>query len=349
MKYSKLDNIAWDKLIKNKLYLFSLLFIIFCFLISVFAPILSPDKTPMANDMNIELAVLDPLTEVMFMCIPKEVNKVSLLKRIFIGSPLSNEKTPISYFEEKNNKLIYKEYKSEKIKEYIGTYEIKKKKYYLGTDKYGRDLLSRILYGARISFSIGFISVFISLVIGVSLGVLAGYFKGRIDYVVMWFINVVWSIPTLLMVIAITLALGKGFWQVFIAVGLTMWVEVARVVRGQVLLIRESEYVEAGKVLAFKPFRIIFKHVVPNILSPVIVISAANFAAAILIESGLSFLGLGAQPPIPSWGSMIKDHYTYIIMDKAFLACVPGISIMLLVLSFMILGNGLRDILDIKS
>ena len=151
------------------------------------------------------------------------------------------------------------------------------------------------------------------------------------------------------MVIAITLALGKGFWQVFIAVGLTMWVEVARIVRGQVLSIRELEYVEAGKALAYKPFRIIFKHILPNVIGPVIVISAANFAAAILIEAGLSFLGIGAQPPIPSWGGMIKDHYSYIIMDKAYLAIIPGIAIMSLVLAFMLLGNGLRDAFDVKN
>jgi len=160
---------------------------------------------------------------------------------------------------------------------------------------------------------------------------------------------VVWSIPTLLMVIAITLALGKGFWQVFIAVGLTMWVEVARVVRGEFISQRNRQYVEAGKVLAFSPIRIIFKHILPNVVSPIIVISAANFAAAILIEAGLSFLGLGAQPPIPTWGGMVKDHYNYIIMNKAYLAIIPGIPIMLSVLAFTLLGNGLRSALDVKD
>jgi len=152
-----------------------------------------------------------------------------------------------------------------------------------------------------------------------------------------------------LMVIAISLALGKGFWQVFVAIGLTMWVEVARIVRGQVLYIRELEFVQAGKVLAYKPFRIIFIHILPNVLGPVIVISAANFASAILIESGLSFLGLGTQPPIASWGSMVKEHYFYIIMDKAYLAVIPGLAIMFLVLSFMLLGNGLRDAFDVRD
>jgi peptide/nickel transport system permease protein len=185
--------------------------------------------------------------------------------------------------------------------------------------------------------------------IGIFFGALAGYFGGKVDFIVVWLINVVWSIPTLLLVIAITLALGKGFWQVFIAVGLTMWVEVARVVRGQIMGIKEMQYITAAKALGYSNFRIIFRHILPNIIAPLIVISAANFAGAILIESGLSFLGLGAQPPMASWGGIIKDHYNYIIMGKAFLALIPGTAIMLIVLAFMLVGNALRDTLDVKN
>ena len=165
----------------------------------------------------------------------------------------------------------------------------------------------------------------------------------------MWFINVIWSIPTLLLVIAITFALGRGFWQIFIAVGLTMWVEVARIVRGQIISIREKEFVEAGFALGYSNYRIITKHILPNVLSPVIVISAANFAAAILIEAGLSFLGIGVQPPMPSWGGMIKEYYSFIILDSAYLAIVPGIAIIVMVLAFLTLGNALRDALDVKT
>lgn len=128
-----------------------------------------------------------------------------------------------------------------------------------------------------------------------------------------------------------------------------MWVEVARVVRGQLLSAKEMQYVEAAKALGFSNFRIIFKHILPNIMAPVIVISAANFAGAILIESGLSFLGIGAQPPTPSWGSMIKNHYSYIILGKAYLAIIPGLAFMSLVMAFMLIGNALRDTLDVKS
>jgi peptide/nickel transport system permease protein len=222
------------------------------------------------------------------------------------------------------------------------------RRFLLGTDRFGRDLLSRLILGTRVSLSVGFISVAISLIIGLVLGAVAGYFRGTTDDVIMWLINVVWSIPTLLLVIAITLVLGKGFWQVFVAVGLTMWVEVARVVRGQVLGIREKEYIQAARALGFSDIRILFRHVIPNVMAPVIIISAANFASAILIEAGLSFLGIGVQPPVPSWGTMIKDHYGFIIVDKAYLAFLPGLAIMLMVLSFNLVGNGLRDAFDVR-
>lgn len=236
----------------------------------------------------------------------------------------------------------------EDLQQSIREEHIINRRFFMGTDRFGRDFYSRLLLGTRVSLSVGFISVSISLLIGLILGSVAGYFRGRTDDIIMWFINVVWSIPTLLLVIAITLALGKGFWQVFVAVGLTMWVEVARVVRGQVLGIREKEFIQAAKSLGYSSLRILFRHVLPNVITPVIIISAANFASAILMEAGLSFLGIGVQPPIPSWGTMIKDHYGFIIVNKAYLAFLPGLAIMLMVLSFTMVGNGLRDALDVR-
>ncbi|HXB12955.1 MAG TPA: ABC transporter permease, partial [Bacteroidia bacterium] len=223
------------------------------------------------------------------------------------------------------------------------------KTYWLGTDQEGRDLMSRLMIGTRVSLAVGLISVLIAFSIGIILGATAGFFRGGWDNFVMWMINVVWSLPTLLLVIAITLALGKGFWQVFIAVGLTMWVDVARIVRGQVMSVREENFIEAGHAMGFSNYRIIFRHILPNIMGPIIVVAADNFASAILIEAGLSFLGIGAQPPIASWGAMINTNRGYIITDAAYLAFLPGICIMLMVLAFFLLGNGLRDALDSKA
>ncbi|HOZ86591.1 MAG TPA: ABC transporter permease [Bacteroidia bacterium] len=263
---------------------------------------------------------------------------------------------PIVYDSLRQQLTFFEIGKSEKITKSVSELQntirennIREKTYLLGTDLLGRDLLSRLMIGTRISLGVGLVSVFISLFIGIFLGAVAGYFRGKTDAAIMWLLNVVWTIPTILLVISITLVLGKGVVQVFIAVGLTMWVEVARIVRGQVMSIREKEYVEAGRALGFKNPRIIFRHILPNVMGPVIVMAATNFASAILTEAGLSFLGIGAQPPIPSWGEMTNAHHGYILMDKAYLAFIPGLAIMSLVLAFVLVGNGLRDALDSRS
>ncbi|RSK41948.1 ABC transporter permease [Mangrovimonas spongiae] len=356
---NSLTALALQKFKRNFWGVFSFLFIILIGLISVFAYVIAPDNSVSANQMHLSIHSKNPGFKVDMLTVPSIVStNQNAFDKWFFGVKNLDEEIPISYHNIQNDTLFYKEYVSgglEAEEKHIvfSDFETKpyvtQKHFVFGTDKYGRDMLSRILVGARISFFIGFVAVFISLVVGILLGSLAGYYGGKVDAVIMWLINVTWSIPTLLLVIAITLALGKGFWQVFIAVGLTMWVEVARVVRGQVMSAKNMQYITAAKALGYKDFRIIFKHILPNIMAPVIVISAANFAAAILIESGLSFLGIGAQPPMASWGAMIKDHYNYIILGKPYLALIPGLCIMSLVMAFMLIGNALRDALEVKT
>lgn len=359
---SSLKQLALQKFKKNFWGVFSLCFIGFVGLVSVFAYVFAPDNSQYANQMHLAIHSKKPGYTVNMLTIPSrlEVNQ-NIFDKVFFGRKNVDTEIPISQYKIDTKTLSYTEYASDGLEGVKKTIDlslfpnsdaskfIKEKTFLFGTDKYGRDLLSRVLVGARISFFIGFVAVFISLVIGIFMGSIAGYFGGKIDAVIMWIINVTWSIPTLLLVIAITLALGKGFWQVFIAVGLTMWVEVARVVRGQIISAKEMQYVTAARALGFNDYRIITKHILPNIMAPVIVISAANFAAAILIESGLSFLGIGAQPPMASWGAMIKDHYNYIILGKPYLALIPGLCIMSLVMAFMLIGNALRDALDVKG
>ena len=358
---SSLSKLALQKFKKDFWGVFSLFLIVFVGFISVFAYVIAPDNSQHANQMHLSIHSKKPGFKVAMLVMPNDnLGKQSVFDKLFFGRKNTENEIPISGHTHKESLLTYTEYTADDLEGITKTIDlnqftdeqkpyVEEKTFLFGTDKYGRDLLSRILVGARISFFIGFIAVFISLVVGILMGSLAGYFGGKVDALIMWFINVSWSIPTLLLVIAITLALGKGFWQVFIAVGLTMWVEVARVVRGQVMSVKEMQYVTAARALGFNDFRIITRHILPNIMAPVIVISAANFAAAILIESGLSFLGIGAQPPMSSWGAMIKDHYNYIILGKPYLALIPGFCIMSLVMAFMLMGNALRDALDVRS
>ena len=358
---SSLSRLALQKFKKDFWGVFSFVFIVFVGFISVFAYVVAPDDSQYANQMHLSIHSNKPGFKVQMLIMPNtNADGQNFLDKLFFGKKTTENEIPISNHTLKENFLTYTEFASDGLEGQTKTIDlnqfdvdkrpyVEEKTFVFGTDKYGRDLLSRVLVGARISFFIGFIAVFISLVVGIFMGSVAGYFGGKIDTLIMWFINVSWSIPTLLLVIAITLALGKGFWQVFIAVGLTMWVEVARVVRGQVISVKEMQYVTAARALGFNDFRIITKHILPNIMAPVIVISAANFAAAILIESGLSFLGIGAQPPMSSWGAMIKDHYNYIILGKPYLALIPGFCIMSLVMAFMLMGNALRDALDVRA
>ena len=349
---------AWHKLKKNKAAVAGLVIICLSILIALFGYFLAPDPTPYANRIILEVGGKKPGYTQEFLLIKKEQqpSTPNFFERLFFGVRDTVDYIPIVSARIANDTVYANRFIDEGVSEPL-TMPLSKlakdpvihKTFYVGTDKYGRDILSRLLIGTRISLSVGLITALISLLVGIFLGTTAGYYGGKIDQLIMWLINVIWSIPTLLLVFAITLLLGKGFWQVFIAVGLTMWVNVARLVRGQTLVAKEFQYVEAGKVLGYSNFRILYRHILPNILGPILVIAASNFASAIVIEAGLSFLGIGVQPPQPSWGLMIKENYNFIITQNPALALAPGFAIMLLVLAFNLFGNGLRDALDVRG
>lgn len=343
---------------KNKGAVFGIIIISLAVITAIASYFIAPDGSPDANRMMVEIGGQKPGYKQQFLLLKKDkpVESAGFFGRLMSGQEDKYTYLPINDYAAKGDSIIVNKYIDEGIQErqayttiQTGEHTVTSKKFLLGTDKYGRDILSRLILGTRISLSVGLVAVVISLTIGIILGALAGYFRGWLDDVIMWLINVIWSIPTLLLVFAITLMLGKGFWQVFIAVGLTMWVSVARIVRGQVLSVRELEYVEAARALGYSQGRIIFRHILPNILGPVLVVAASNFASAIVIEAGLSFLGVGVQPPQPSWGLMIKENYNFIITHNPMLALAPGFAIMLLVLAFNLLGNGLRDALNVRQ
>jgi len=380
---------TWKAFKQNKIAVAGLVFIILSVAIALLGYLIMPDSTPRANNMTIQLSIKKPGATFTMLQIRKNepVDTVNIFKRMLFGQPAFFKEVPIKGYhfaqdsiyvdeyigdEDKPEKKAYSivevitgkktsdlvKYRSEfgpqlvnakELEDKIVSEQIVKRTFWLGTDTYGRDLLSRLILGARVSLAVGFMSVIISLLLGITVGAIAGYFGGWIDASLSWLMNILWALPALLLVIAISFALGKGLWEVFIAVGLSMWVEVGRLVRGQVLSLKQVEFVEAARSLGFNNARIIRRHILPNIIGPILVLASSNFASAILLEAGLSFLGFGAQPPTPTWGSMIKEHYGYIIMNSAYLAVLPGLAIMLMVYAFNLVTVGLRDAFDIKS
>lgn len=369
----KAKHSIWKRLRKRPAAIFALGFIALTICVALLSYLLAPDASPNANRMIVELGAKKPgFTKQMLLVPKKQVRETQVFgwwtgrEDVFEYIPVNNwwlrgDQLMISHFIDDGladtlsvslNSMLPDSLANapgEAQQRFIREHRLQQYTFYLGSDRYGRDILSRLLIGARVSISVGLVAVLLSLLIGVTLGAVAGYFGGWVDNAVMFVINIFWSVPTLLLVFALTLTLGKGFWEIFVAIGLTMWVGAARLIRGQVLVLREMDYVMAAKAIGASPAAIIFRHILPNIAGPIIVIAAGNFATAILIEAGLSFLGVGIQPPQPSWGLMIKEHYNFLITNQPFAAIVPGLAIMLLVYAFNILGNTLRDIFDVRS
>jgi peptide/nickel transport system permease protein len=265
-----------------------------------------------------------------------------------LGNVYTETSDSVTFLDMKKNKLTVSKadlaarFESQNVEERV---------YWLGTDRAGRDILSRLLLGTRISISVGFVAVLISVFLGVLAGALAGYFGGKTDAFISWVMSVVWSVPSIMLVIAITMALqSRGILATFLAVGLTMWVETARILRGQIMAIKEQTFIEAARAFGLNNYRVIMNHILPNTVGSIIVSATTNFAAAILMEAGLSFLGLGVQPPTPSWGGMVYDGFMAIgSRDSWHLVVIPGFCISLLVLAFNLLGNGLHDAYDPHS
>jgi ABC-type dipeptide/oligopeptide/nickel transport system permease subunit len=216
--------------------------------------------------------------------------------------------------------------------------------HWLGTDWIGRDMMTRLMYGARVSLEAAFVSVVLALLIALPLGLIAGYFRGRTDSVIMRVMDAMFAFPPLLLAITITAFLGKSLHNVIIAIAVTFIPGMVRVIRGQVLSVREETYIEASQSAGAGPRRMLVRHVLPNVASPLIVQSALAFGFAILAEAGLSFLGLGVQPPAASWGVMLQEQYQY-VLSNVWGALIPGVAIALTVLAFNLVGDGMRDAL----
>jgi peptide/nickel transport system permease protein len=369
-----LETRIWQQLWRRTSVKVALWFIAFCVLIAVFAYPLSPDSSPNANRMIVELKVRPPGYGKYFLRFPRTdtVQERSFWSALFTGQEPREQLIPINYLLFRKDSFAIVHYigvrKQDTLhyalkavlpydalnlplneqREMIGKQFIEKRHFWLGTDRYGRDNLSRLLLGTRVSLGVGLVAAILPLSIGLFIGVFSGYFRGRTDKIVMYLINVLWAIPVLLLLFEITSLAGIGYLQIFIAIGLTIGVSTTFLIRGRVSTLREMEYIKAAQTLGLSDFRIIFHHILPNIAGLLMVIAVSNFASAILIEAGLSFLGIGVQPPMSSWGLMIREQY-FLMIYRPSQVLIPGVAIFFLVYAFNILGNALREVVEARG
>lgn len=359
------------RILHHKGAFIGLIVILICTFFSIFAYAFIGDKSKNANEQLPEIALAKPGTKTTLIRLRLGLEtqptpfwiftgKQNNFNRIAIKTMVFGEKDAMVTLQNDIERIIPYSQLLDSTQLNIYTTIAQKEKFirenlvdqitfWLGTDRFGRSVLSRLVLGIRISLIAGLLAVLVSLSIGIVLGASSGYFGGKLDSFVMYLINVTWSIPTLLLVFAIVLALGRGLSVIFVAVGLTMWVDVARIARGQVMKYKEQLFVTAATSLGFSNSRILYRHILPNIIGPILVITAANFATAILVEAGLSYLGFGINPPTPSLGNMLNENYGYALSVNIWIALFPALFIMILVLAFNLLGSGLRDIFDIRN
>lgn len=358
---------------KSKLFLTGAILCGFLVIVGILGYAITADPTPNANQIVPEWSNLAPGTTVYYTYESSSTdsengvssdsqnsNSTETPSYLYwaLGNPnipkiipyQGNEKQSQSTIKlQSNGNELYLEDSLEVINGTLGGNEktvFQQRTFWLGSDRFGRDILSRMIIGARISLSIGFFAMIASLLVGVIIGISSGYFGGKTDAFFSWLITVFWSVPTLLIALGLSMVFGKGYYQVLLATALSTWVEVARVVRGQTLQLKQREFILAAKITGFSNARIMFKHILPNLKGSLTVLATTNFASAILLEAGLGFLGLGVAPPTPSWGMMVKENLGYLVLDNSYLALVPGIAIMILVMAFNLMSMGLRDALD---
>lgn len=350
---------SWRRLRRNRLAMVGLVVVVLMTLVAIFASLIAP---------------MDPNRQIPEYGLKEEGFTGSLIAVRAQGSGYEDELIPVQSYSLQGDVLHYVSFTGENKQvpraRLSGETEAEWHRtptYLLGADQLGRDVLSRLVFGARTSITIGLIAELLSLTIGITLGALAGYFRGWVDGVVMYAANVIWSFPFILLVIALSLVWegawneyivpnfsflegsNIGFWQAFISIGIASWVDTARIVRGQFFSLRETEYVEATRALGFGSMRTVFRHMLPNTLGPITVVATAGFASAIIAEASLSYLGIGVSVPMASWGQMINDGYGYLMAGTNLgLAIYPSVAIALAVFGFNLLGDGLRDAFDPK-